>query len=418
MAAEGPFLSALIARLPEPKFNLAAYGVAYAFALLIESPVIMMMSAATALVRDITSYRKLKKFTIALSLAITAVMLILLMPAVFAFLTRDIIGLPKNIADLTHAACIALLPWPGAIGMRRFWQGVLINRNLTRRVAYGTMIRLAMMVISALLLYQSGVFPGVVVGAAALSIGVSVEAIASYFMVRNSVIEMSGMVKEQPSILTYRYIASFYYPLALTSLISLGTLPIVTFFMNQGRFPIESLAVFPVIHALTFIFRSLGLSFQEVTVNFLYEGTQNYRKLRNFATFMGLGGMLILGLIAFTPLSGLWFIGVSGLSTELSNFSIFPTRLLVPIAALSVLMSFQRGLLVGFRHTPPITIATTIEVTLIVVMLVLGIFVFDMIGIVAAAVALIVGRLCANLFLLRPYQVALKKAGGINFSRH
>ena len=30
MSVEGPFLAAVIARLPEPKFNLAAYGVAFA----------------------------------------------------------------------------------------------------------------------------------------------------------------------------------------------------------------------------------------------------------------------------------------------------------------------------------------------------------------------------------------------------
>ena len=52
MATEGPFLVAIIARLPDPTFNLAAYGVAFALAILIEAPVIMLMSAATSLVRD------------------------------------------------------------------------------------------------------------------------------------------------------------------------------------------------------------------------------------------------------------------------------------------------------------------------------------------------------------------------------
>ena len=52
MAVEGPFLAALIARLPDPKPNLAAYGVAFAFAIILEAPVIMMLSAATALVTD------------------------------------------------------------------------------------------------------------------------------------------------------------------------------------------------------------------------------------------------------------------------------------------------------------------------------------------------------------------------------
>ena len=52
MAAEGPFLAAIIARQAAEELNLAAYGVAYAFAMVAESPVIMLMSASTALCRD------------------------------------------------------------------------------------------------------------------------------------------------------------------------------------------------------------------------------------------------------------------------------------------------------------------------------------------------------------------------------
>ena len=52
MSVEGPYLAALIARSPEPKFNLAAYGVAYSLALIIEAPIIMIMSASVALVKN------------------------------------------------------------------------------------------------------------------------------------------------------------------------------------------------------------------------------------------------------------------------------------------------------------------------------------------------------------------------------
>ena len=63
MAAEGPFLAAIIARLPSPEFNLGAYGVAFALAILIEAPVIMLMSAATSLVKDRISYLKTVSYT-------------------------------------------------------------------------------------------------------------------------------------------------------------------------------------------------------------------------------------------------------------------------------------------------------------------------------------------------------------------
>ncbi|MCZ6857752.1 MAG: hypothetical protein O7F70_07095, partial [Gemmatimonadetes bacterium] len=137
MAFEGPFLAAIIARLPDPLYNLAAHGVAVAFAILVEAPVIMIMTASTALVTDAASFRKLRNYTYALNAAITGAMLVVVTPAVFRWFFQGIIGLPDDVAHLTYGALLILLPWPAAIGYRRFFQGLLIRAGLTRLVAYG-----------------------------------------------------------------------------------------------------------------------------------------------------------------------------------------------------------------------------------------------------------------------------------------
>ena len=49
MSVEGLLVAAVVARLPEATVNLAAYGVAFAFALILEAPIIMILSASTAL---------------------------------------------------------------------------------------------------------------------------------------------------------------------------------------------------------------------------------------------------------------------------------------------------------------------------------------------------------------------------------
>ena len=119
MSVEGPFLAAVIARLADPRFNLAAHGVAFAFALLVEAPVIMMLSASTALVEDRLSYLRLRNFTFALNGVITGVQLLILIPPVFSFIMRDLIALPEEVASLTYGADWLLLPLKGAIGYRR-----------------------------------------------------------------------------------------------------------------------------------------------------------------------------------------------------------------------------------------------------------------------------------------------------------
>ena len=401
MAVEGPFIAAIIARLAEPKYNLAAYWVAYAFALIIEAPVIMMLSAATALVKDKQSFLKLRSFTYLLNGIITAVMLIILIPPVFDAITQKLMSLPENIARLTHHALIILLPWPGAIGYRRFYQGILIRNNLTRRVAYGTVIRLLAMSSCALILYHIFEVHGAYVGAAALTAGVSIEAIMSRLMVHKTLQEIyvDQTIPKPENMLTYSKIISFYTPLALTSLIGLAVHPLVTFFLGQSRFPVESLAVMSVIHSLVFIFRSMGLSYMEVVVALIGEDFKGYLPLRRFAIMLGSGVVCGLGLIAFTPLSEWWFEVVSGLSTDLADFALTPTRVLVLMPALSVLLSFQRGVLVMGRKTTVVSFATGIEVGAIIIILSIAIYYLNAIGAIAAAAAFVLGRLSSNTYM-------------------
>lgn len=416
MATEGPFLAAVIARLADPKYNLAAYGVAFSFALFIEAPVIMMMSASTALVKDRTSFVKLRNFTYTLNGIITLIMVIFIIPPVFYFITQQIIGLPENIARLTHYACIILLPWPSAIGYRRFYQGILIRSNITRRVAYGTMIRLISMAATAFICYCFLSLDGAVVGALALSTGVIAEAIASRIMAHASVKQLSLKhltdSKEKP--LSYGFIISFYFPLALTSILGLGVQPMLIFFLGHSRMAIESLAVLPVINSLVFIFRSIGLSFQEVGIALLGKNNKGYKPLRNFAAFLGLGVVGSLALVAFTPFSFLWFRTISGLSLELTQFAILPTKILVLLPGLMVLLCFQRSLFMNNKTTKPITIATAIEVLAIIVLLFIFIELFGMIGAVAVAISLIFGRLLANSYLFVPFFRVLKRQDNIS----
>lgn len=410
MSVEGPFLASIIARMAEPKFNLAAYGVAFSFALIVEAPVIMLMSASTALVKDFHSFKKLRNFTYSLNGIITLFMLVLLIPSVFDFIGIDLVGLPKEVEQITYWAFVALLPWPSAIGYRRFYQGILIRNNLTRFVTFGTAIRLSAMLTTTFTLYYSVYLNGAVVAAIALSVGVMSEAMASKYFAKNILIKIRES-ENSKSIddLTYRGIISFYYPLALTSVISLGIHPIVTFLIGQSRMSIESLAVLPVINGLVFIFRAVGLSFHEAFIALLGENGEGYKPLRNFGFTAGLIAALMLIGITTTPLANIWFQKVAGLSVELAQLSILPAIVISAIPALTFLISIQRAVLVYTRKTSPLTIATIIEVSVILIVLFIGIKYFDFVGVLAATIAYITGRIFANIYLIFPYKKAVAK---------
>lgn len=408
MSVEGPYLSALIARLAEPKFNLAAYGIAFSLALIVEAPVIMMMSASTALVKDHQSFKELRKFNYGLMIVLTSIMILFNLSPVFYFITETLIGLPKEVSHLTHLAVIILIPWPAAIGYRRFYQGILIRNNLTRLVAYGTVIRMSSMTVTAFVLFKFSNVPGVVVGASALSTAVICEAIASKLMAKKILIKLKTQNDEAGSILTQRGIINFYYPLALTSLLTLGIQPFVTFFIGQSRMAIESFAVMPVVTSFVFIFRALGLSFQEVVIALIGENNEGFQELKKFAIKLASVVAIILMIIAFTPLSEIWLRVVSGLSESLTNFARLPLIIMSFFPALTVLISFQRAVLVKSKETKQITYGTAIEFIGIIIVVAICIKYFSLVGAIAATIAFVIGRVSACTYLIPPSIRALK----------
>ena len=228
------------------------------------------------------------------------------------------------------------------------------------------------------------------------------EAVASRWMARRAVKRLLATAPD-PSLarpLGYLDIFQFYYPLALTSLLNMGIQPIVTFFLGRGRFPLESLAVLPVVNSLVFLFRTFGLAGQETTIAMLSRERESFAIVRRFSWWLAAASSLGLALLAWTPLLDVWLGHVSGLDPSLARFAVDPVRILALMPAMTVWMSWQRAVLVSSKATRAVTVATGLEVAGVVVVMVLGVA-FGSVGIVAAAWALVFGRLAGNTFLIR-----------------
>lgn len=410
MAAEGPFLAAVIARLADPTIGLAAYGVSMALAVLVEAPVLMLMSAATALVENAEAYRRLRNFANALNAFATASLLFVVIPPINDALFLGVLALPDAVADQAYGALWLFLPWPAAIGARRFLQGIMIGAGRTRLVAYGTVVRLLAMASAAIVFGPVLELPGAWVGAASLSTGVVAEAIAARIMAHRSIRELLMGERGEPDAPTISYpeIVSFYYPLLLTSLLGLAVGPMVTFFMGRSVAPVESLAVFPVVHSLLFIFRALGLSFQDASIALLGRRREGFAELSRFAWQMGLTITGVLAAIAFTPLADVWYGTVSGLSAELAAYTTIPTRVVVLLPLLGVWLSLERAVLMRNRRTRPITLATASEVLTIAVLFAVLAWGVGLVGVTAAFIGLAFGKTASTLYLIPATRRALR----------
>lgn len=380
MALEGPSLSAVMARMADPEINLAAYGgVVYPLALLIESPVIMLLAASTALSKDWNSYRRLRQYMMISGATLTALHLLLAATPAYYWFVGSVIHAPEEIIEPARVGLLLMLPWTWSIGYRRFQQGVLIRSGHANAVGIGTVIRLLADGIGLAIGYVANVFPGIVVATCAQSAGVISEAAYSGLRVRP--ILAQSFSKNQPGEgITWREFGVFYFPLAVTSLLSLVWQQIGSAALSRLPLALASLAIWPVISGLVFLLRSLGFAYNEVVVALLgFQGSS--RNLRKFTWMLSLGVLALQLIITFTPFAAIWFAKVTALAPELAELARAVFWLALPVPVMSVLTSWYQGAIVYSKKTRAVPESFVIFLAVMLLLLAAGVAWIDLPGI-------------------------------------
>lgn len=391
MATELPLVSAVMSRLPQPELSLAAWGgVVFPLSLIIESPIIMLLAASTALSKDPAGYGRLRRFMMRTSGVLTVLHVLLAFTPLFDVVAGDIIGVPAQVLEPARKGLRLMTPWTWAIGFRRFHQGVLIRYGHSESVGIGTAIRLTTDAAVLGLGLVHGGFPGIAVAGTAVAAGVAAEALYAGLRARPVILDRGLGRAKEGELMSTADLLQFYLPLALTSLLVLLTQPIGSAALSRMPRALESLAVWPVISGLVFMTRSLGVAYNEVVVALL-DRPGTLRSLRRFTVFLVLGTTALLLLIAATPLSSLWFGRVSGLPPHLEQLGVAALFYALPMPGLVVMHSWYQGVLVNRRLTRGITESVGLSLLATAGVLVIGIIQARTPGLVIAWIAFDVG---------------------------
>ena len=159
--------------------------------------------------------------------------------------------------------------------------------------------------------------------------------------------------------LTLLNFLKFYIPLVLTSLLTLLVLPIGSAALSRMPLALASLAVWPVISGLTFMFRSIGVAYNEVVVALL-EKPLSTQSLRRFTGILSAFTTLLILIMALTPLSLFWFQVISGLEPDLAAMGVTGLIIAIPTAGLAVLQSWYQGTILYGGRTRGITEAVVV----------------------------------------------------------
>jgi hypothetical protein len=418
MSVEGPAHSAVVARLADPEVNLAAWGgIVFPISLVVESPIVMMLSASTALSKDWRGYRKLRRVMMILGALLTGVHVAIAFTPLYDVIVRGIINAPEAIVEPGRIGMMIMTPWSWAIAYRRFQQGTMIRFGHASAVGIGTIVRMVANGLVLLTGYFIEEIPGIVVASAAVATGVTVEAVYAGLRARPIVRNQVRTAPRSLTPFTMRGFVDFYVPLALTSLISFFVSPLGSAAMSRMPQALNSLAAWPVINGLIFMLRSPGMAYNEVVVATL-DQHEALPQLRRFTGILTVGATAVIVLVAVTPLSTLWLDDVMALPPHLLTLAQPALTLALLLPGLAVLQSWYQGAIVNSRRTRGVTESVFLYIVIISLIMGTGVLVQGPAGLHVTIIALEIAGVAQVIWLWRRSRSAIHALTAADATEH
>jgi hypothetical protein len=374
----------------------------------------MLLAASTALSKDWDSYVRLRRYMMAAGAVLTGLHILVAFTPLYYVIVRDLIGAPVEILEPVHTGLRIFLPWTWSIAYRRFNQGVLIRFGRSGAVGTGTIVRLSANVIVLAIGYMTHRIPGIVVGTCAVAAGVMSEALFAGLVVRPV---LRGALRQAPQVdhpMTLWTFLEFYFPLAMMQLLFLLAQPFGSAAISRMPMALQSLAVWPVVSGLVFLFRSLGIAYNEVVVALLDEPGSS-TNLRRFSTW--LAGIMTLALLvlAATPLSRFWLQTLSALPPELATLGQRGIWLALPQPALAVYQSWYQGAILHGKQTRGISEAVVVYLASMAILLIVSVIWGRFVGLNAVLTAISISLALQTVWLWirsRPVRQAVAMRDG------
>jgi len=371
MSVSTPIINAGLARLPHPETNLAAFGLAFALSILLESPVFALQQAVVAWYGGTGRIRPYLSFALGLGLLMMGVEALIVFTPAAPFILERLMGADRELTRPAVLALQAAIVFPPLVAVRNALQGVLIGRRSAGPIAWGTALRLVSLAALVFLVVPRLAWMGPAAGMGALAVAVAVEMVY-VAVVTGRTPEQAGV--SSPAQEVGRSLGgriAFLAPLAWTMALGTLTNPLINSFIARSRDPKIGLAVYTVVASLIWFMASSVLRYSTVTIA-LGTTRENLRRLKSFLWLYVGGVCALVLLITLTPAAGILLRRVIGLSPELAARARFPLALLSLQPLIAGFIAYNQGVLTRFARTKAVGVGSVSRAVAILGLGVLG----------------------------------------------
>ena len=349
MALGDPLTTTTLAHLPDPRTNIAAVGVAKAIAIFCESPIIMLLHTSNALAPTQASRRALWKFALIASGAMSLLLALTTIPAVFAIVGEGWLGVAPSLSGTIRSVLTIAILWPLAIGWRRYFQGLLIHSGQSYAVAQAGIVRL--LVVGIILAGGFSLkFNGAVVAGMSLVWGVIAEAVAVTYLARKlGATKLPELISTPELPQDVAGVWKFYAPLGGTMMLVWGARAALVGIVARAEDGAIALVAWPAAWGLVLVIANSTRMVQQIIIR--NRQLLPDRLLITFAITVGIVCSLILLSVSGTSISAAaigWFVG----NDEELIARVRPVLLICTVIPLCVsVQNAIQGFLVSEGHT-------------------------------------------------------------------
>lgn len=350
----------VLARYPDPTDELATFALAQSSFQLVNAALIFVPQMIAVLGRSRQARRRCRSFVTLLGIVLALPLAFMAFTAAGQGLLNGLLNIPVELAPQVARYLQWLAPLVVVNAMRHYCTGVLVLGQKTGTVTCMNITHMVIL-ISVLLTgfrLEWGALPTLALGTV---ISNSLTLIAAAVA--------ASRVKTPPSPdgdepLAWRAMWSFFWPVALTSLMFAFSRPMLYSYVNLTAQAVATVAALRVAFDFAAFFQNPVNQFRHVYATF---GATDPDGVRRFM-FRVTGGLVaVMALFVFTPLSRTLFSGVLGIEGEVLHRATEAMAVLCLVPIVIALRNLNHGKMLVRRRTASMAVAAILRVLMIAV---------------------------------------------------
>ena len=372
-------ISSALAQTIAPAIALSAYSVGRGVAGIIQAPCWALMKLTTASARYKKSAKNLLKVAMQSGALVIAIMLLISYTPLSKFVFINIMGIKPDMLTETLKVFKILMIMPIILVFRITHQTFVALRKKTIWLTIGTSLRVVTMVGLAYFITQTKIISGGKIGAIILLAGFGIEGIVALFKGRPWLKEAPEEKDNNQQILAIQKIWLIFFPLIFAQFIISSINSVISAGLSRSADPTIAISSYFVAHTLAWIFIGMGFRVHQLVIVYVKDST-SFNTVRRFVYKIAIVMVLLLAVLAFTPLGSWVLTNLLNISPEIAVHAAKILKFFVVIPVALFVSELYQGVMLKERNSAGITLCKIVNLASLCIVLFVLVALFPSLG--------------------------------------